>query len=337
MKKLFLLFVLGLVSLLTEAQDSPYLVKKFDASQIKNLEVNTSGGGITVQGGSETDAIVEVYIKGNAGKTLSRSEIAERLKEYTLEVRREGNTLVCFAKNNEKWSWKTSLNISFKIKTPKNLNTELLTSGGGIRMSNLHGNLKFSTSGGGLDLAGLSGEIKGRTSGGGIHLKNSEDLIDLTTSGGGIEAEGVSGNIKLNTSGGGITLKNMAGMIKASTSGGGIRVDGIDGELMTSTSGGSIHLAAIKGSVKASTSGGGIHADIIKVGDYLVLHSSGGNITVNMPMDKGMDLDIKGNRVSLNGYKDFSGSFDKDHIQGTLRGGGAEVKISTSSGNVNIN
>lgn len=337
MKKLFSLFLVSLICFVADAQDKPFLTKKFNASQIKALEVNTSGGGITVMGSNASEAVVEVYIKGSTGKTLSRSEIEDRLEDYTLEIKRDGNTLICFAKNNEKWSWKSGLTITFKIYSPVNVDTELLTSGGGIKMENLKGNLRFSTSGGGLDLAGLSGEVKGRTSGGGIKIRNSEDNIDLSTSGGGIQADEVAGNVRLSTSGGGITLKNMYGVIKANTSGGGVHVDNVEGELNTSTSGGSIHLSGIKGSAKATTSGGSIHADIDQVGDYLVLHSSGGGISVQMPFNKGMNVDIKGDRVTMHDYKNFNGSFEKDHIRGTVNGGGADVKISSSSGNVSIN
>lgn len=338
MKKLLTLLVLGASSFGVSAQTSPYMTKSFKASQIRNLDVKTSGGSITVLGRDNAEAVVEVYVKSSNGSKLSASEIDDRLEDYTLEVRQEGNTLVCFAKNNSRgWTWKNGLSISFKVYSPEQINTELNTSGGGIKMANLEGDLKFTTSGGGLDLIGLRGNVRGRTSGGGIKIKDSEDNIDLTTSGGGIEALNVAGTVRLTTSGGGISLGNMYGSIRATTSGGSVRVDGVEGELFTSTSGGSISLDAIRGSVKANTSGGGIHADITEVGDFLVLHSSGGNIDVDMPFNKGMDLDIKGNRVSIKEYKNFNGSFDKDRVSGTVNGGGVEVKISTSSGNVYIN
>lgn len=340
MKKLFFTILLGflLQTLHAQAQEKPYLIKKFNASTIKELEVQTSGGGIHVIGGDRAEAIVEVYVKSNNGQSLSKSEIESRLSKYEFTISQKGNTLVCFAKNKEKMGWRNGLSITFKLFTPHNINTELLTSGGGINLKNLKGELNFTTSGGGLDLTELAGSVKGRTSGGGIKISNSKaQFIDLSTSGGGIQASTLSGDIKLHTSGGGIKLNDMYGMVRAHTSGGGVSVDNLDGELNTSTSGGSIHLAQIKGSVKASTSGGGINAKIDKMGEYLSLQSSGGNIDVDMPMDKGMDIDIKGNRVTMNGYKDFTGSFQKDHVRGTLRGGGVDVKISTSSGNVNIN
>ncbi|KPM47624.1 DUF4097 family beta strand repeat-containing protein [Jiulongibacter sediminis] len=336
MKKLFPFFLLSLICFAVDAQDKPFLTKSFNSSQIRELDVKTSGGGITVYGTNDSETVVQVFIKSNNGKELSQSEIEDHLKDYTLEINREGQTLVCMAQNNRKNNWKNGLSISFKVYAPEQLDTDLLTSGGGIRMKNLEGNLRFATSGGGLELVELRGNVKGRTSGGGIKIKDSEDIIDLATSGGGIMAENVAGQVKLSTSGGGIKLYDMYGMISATTSGGSILVEGLEGELKTGTSGGSIRLADISGSVKASTSGGSINADIREVGEYLVLHSSGGGIDVDLPFDKGMDLDIKGNRVTMNNYRNFDGRKDKDRIVGTINGGGAEVSISTSSGSVNI-
>ena len=317
--------------------EKPYTVKKYPSSQIKNLEVNTSGGGITVEGGSESETIVEVYIKTGNSRDNSSEEIENRLDNYILSYVQVNDNLKISAKpKNNNMNWKKSLNISYKIYTPKNLNTTLNTSGGGISMKNLKGDLKFHTSGGGLSLAGLSGKINGRTSGGGISLTDLHDQIDLSTSGGGISAKNSSGNILLRTSGGGLDLENLKGKINATTSGGGIDADHISGELITSTSGGSIHLNDVGGNIKASTSGGGIHANISTIENYLTLNASSGNITVDMPLSKGMDLDITGQRVTHATLNNFSGEVEKDRISGKLNGGGAKVSIHASSGNISL-
>jgi hypothetical protein len=210
------------------------LVKTFNASDIKNLEVRTSGDAIHVERSNDSKAIVEVFIKGNNGKNdISKSEIEDKLKDYTLSVEKKGNTLMCFAKSNKDNNWKNGLNITFKVHTLRNINTDLLTSGGSIKMANLHGNLDFKSSGGSLNLTNLSGEIHGRTSGGSITGHNMQDLVDLSTSGGSITVENTEGEIKLRTSGGGIKLADMRGNIDAHTSGGSMKANNIEGEIIT--------------------------------------------------------------------------------------------------------
>jgi len=341
MKKLLSLFILGLsISSVSLAQDkeTPYLVKTYKSSEIKNLIVRTSGGGISVTGGEGDEARVEVYVRGNnGGSNLSKDEIEDRLKEYELSVKKEGETISCIAKRKSESAWKNGLSISFKIYTPDKISTDLLTSGGGISLKNLTGNLGFTTSGGGLKLQNLGGNIKGRTSGGGISISGCRDNIDVATSGGGIDADGCKGNIKLTASGGGLILKKLDGTIKATTSGGGIRAEEISGDFLTSTSGGSIKLEDITASVKASTSGGGIDADIKSLGKYLTLSTSAGSIHVRMPMDKGMDLDLGGQRVKVPNLYKFNGTVEKDRVKGSLNGGGNAVRMDANSGSVYIN
>lgn len=344
MKKLLSFFILGLsISTVSLAQDkeTPYFVKTYKSSEVKNVNVRTSGGGISVTGGAGDEARVEVYIRGNnGGSNLSKEEIEDRLKEYELSVKKDGETISCVAKRKSEsgWNnWKNGLSISFKIFTPEKISTDLVTSGGGISLKNLTGNLSFTTSGGGLKLQNLGGNVKGRTSGGGINISGCRDNIDVATSGGGIDAENCKGDIRLTTSGGGLTLKKLDGTIKATTSGGGIRAEEISGDFNTSTSGGSIKLEDITASVKASTSGGGIDADIKSLGKYLSLSTSAGSIHVRMPMDKGMNLDLDGQRVKVPTLAKFSGTVEKDRVKGSLNGGGIDVRMDANSGGVYIN
>ena len=344
MKKLLSLFLLGLsISTVSLAKDieTPYLVKTYKSSEIKNLNVHTSGGGISVTGGAGDEARVEVYVRGNnGGSNLSKGEIEDRLKENELSVKKEGETISCIAKRKSEstWkNWKNGLSISFNIYTPDKISTDLVTHGGGISLKNLTGNLGFSTSGGPLKLQNLGGIIKGRTSGGGINISGCRDNIDVATSGGGIDVEDCKGNIKLTTSSGGLTLKKLDGTIKATTSGGGIRAEEISGDFLTSTSGGSIKLYNVTASVRASASGGGIDADIKSLGKYLSLSTSAGSIHVRMPMDKGMDLDLDGQRVKVPTLTKFSGTVEKDRVKGSLNGGGIAVRIDANSGGVYIN
>jgi hypothetical protein len=342
MKKLLFTFVVTLLYLNASAADEkPFLVKTFTSSSVKDVNVSTSGGGISVSGTAGSESRVEVYIRpsnSSNGRTISNEEINERLERYIFSVKQEGSTIACVAKaKDNKMNWKEGLSITFKIFVPKNVSTDLNTSGGGINLTGLKGNLRFRTSGGGLNLTDLDGTIAGSTSGGGIKLINCDNKVDVQTSGGGIRAEGCDGDIKLVTSGGGITLKHLTGRIDAVTSGGGIDIDGIKGNAVVSTSGGSINLEGVSGNMKASTSGGGINAEIVSLDENLSLNTSAGSVNLKLPSNRdGLNVDIRGNRVDFENLSNFEGRKDRNTLQGTINGGGKNVKISASSGHVNI-
>jgi hypothetical protein len=342
MKTYLTLFIVVCQSMVALAQDNdnktPYLTKSLAHDAISNVVVNTSAGGISVSGQSGQEPRVEVYIRGNNNRELSKEEIKKRLDEdYDLSVTVNGHEVTAIAKNKHNFSnWRNQISISFKIYVPEQVSTDLKTSGGGIRLDHLKGNETFTTSGGGLQIDKLSGMIHGRTSGGGIDVSNSSENIDLQTSGGGITAKDCTGKIKLQTSGGGLRLENLKGDINAHTSGGGVEGSNIEGELVTSTSGGGIDLKDMNCSLDANTSAGSLNAQMKHVGKYLRLSSSAGDVNIELPAKQGLDLNLHGDAVNQHQFNGFNGEWDKDHVRGTVNGGGAPVSATASSGNINV-
>ena len=321
--------------------EPPYKTQTFKG--INALRSQTSGGSLTVEGGSGTDARVEMYVRANNsnGKgELNKEEIEERLADYDISIRQEGSTLIATARSKRDggWSWNNNkgLSISFKFYTPRAMTTAISTSGGSIQMSHLTGKQRFKTSGGSMQLTDLKGDIEGSTSGGSIQLANCHDQITVETSGGSIDASDSDGIMRMSTSGGSLKLSGLNGAIKATTSGGSISGDRIDGELITSTSGGSIRIRNMAGSIDAETSAGSVEVDLSRVDKFVKLETSAGSVRVRMPTNKGMDLDLDGNRVSMQ-LTNFNGSAEKDRIVGKMNGGGIPVKLTATAGNVYVN
>jgi DUF4097 and DUF4098 domain-containing protein YvlB len=234
-------------------------------------------------------------------------------------------------KHDGDWDWHRQLNIAFKVYVPQNTATNLETSGGSIHLDNLTGDEKFETSGGSLHVDRLAGHIYGRTSGGSISLSNSKDNIDMETSGGSVHANDCSGTIKLETSGGSLNLDNLDGKINAETSGGSIHGHNIKGELRTGTSGGSIDLVGLSGSLDTYTSGGSIHVQMNQVSKFVKIDASGGHVDLQLPSKQGYDLNLRADKVTADVGGNFSGTKEKDRVEGKLNGGGANIDVNGSN------
>lgn len=340
--KLYLtIFTLLAVGAQAQQKDKePFFTKDFSETSLSALKVQTSGGSITVEGTRSSGVRVEMYVQPSNwnDRDVTDNEIEDRLKLYEIIIRREGDMVVALAKlkDQKNINWKKGLSIAFKVFTPRNFTTDLKTSGGSIRLASLTGEQNFATSGGSIHVGDLKGTIKGRTSGGSIEAINCSDDVYLTTSGGSIKAEKLLGNITLKTSGGSLSLDGLNGKIEATTSGGGVRAESIQGELLARTSGGSIRMKNLSASVTATTSAGSIEADFDRLGEFVSLTTSSGSVRVNMPLNKGLDLDLRGNKVAID-LKNFDGRMDKDRVQGSLNGGGIPVKLTASSGSVYVN
>lgn len=306
MKKIQIAFALLFsVSLAVQAQrdnETPYQVQQFTISGKPNVKAETVGGNISVTGQQSNEARVEMYVRGNSSNTrLSDEEIKERLENFDITVKQEGNTLVASAKPKRNINWNNKgITVSFKVFVPREAATDLNATGGNISLSGLSGKQEVHTTGGNISMGEITGDA------------------DVETSGGNISIGQYNGKLKVNCSGGNISLDDARGEIKVHTAGGNITVSGV------------------AGSIEAHTSGGNIKAKVTEVEKYLTLSTSGGNITASIPEKKGIDLDIQADRISSN-LKEFKGYLGKEKIEGTINGGGIPVKMRTSGGNISLN
>lgn len=341
-KYLLFLFLIALQvagSAQFKSDKEPYMTKSLANQTVKDVEVQTSGGSISVSGVAPAEGRVEVYISSNNGRDdLSKAEIEQRLKElYDLDITVANGRVKAVAKSKQRINdWKRALNISFKVFVQKNVSTDLTTSGGSISLTNLSGNENFSTSGGSLYVDNVSGKVDGRTSGGSIHLENSKDDIELSTSGGSIHAKNCDGKLRLNTSGGSLNLVDLKGDIRATTSGGSVVGRSIEGELLAHTSGGSIHLNDLSCSLETSTSGGDIDVSIKQLGKFVKISNSAGSIDLELPKGKGVDLDLSGDRIKTDHLENFNGKIDDEQVNGKLNGGGVPVRVNAGSGRISL-
>ena len=336
MKNYFFLFLFAALSFSVRAQfnaeKTPLVTRSLAADDIKKVVAETSGGSISVTGAAASEARLEVYVIPNnyRDNRLSEEEIRQRMTtdyKLTIEVSSDHKLTVIAKPVDKEMNWRKALNFSFKIVVPKNVSTDLTTSGGSISLAHLSGNLDFVTSGGSLHVDDVSGKIDGTTSGGSIHAENSKDDITLTTSGGSITARKCDGKLRLTTSGGSITLADLKGDTKAVTSGGSVNGNDIEGDLDTHTSGGSIALNNMSCNLSTSTSGGNIHVEIKELRKSVAISNSGGHIDVILPAGKGVDLELTGDKIKTDDLKDFSGKIEEEKIIGKLNGGGTSVTV----------
>ena len=283
-----------------QQDDEPYRIEKFDLQGPGDLDVETSGGHITVKGTSSNTVRVEMYVRKDGRNLLPEDT---DLDEWEIDISQSGNSVKAHAERSGGNNWNlwgnNSTSISFVVYTPREMSTELSTSGGHIETRDLNGNQDIATSGGHLTLADIEGTIKARTSGGHINLQN------------------------------------IKGDVEARTSGGHIDVENTEGQLNVRTSGGHISLAEVNGSVEAKTSGGNIKADLRSINQLVELRTSGGNVNIRVPDNIGLDLKLRGSYVNTD-LQNFSGNVERDEVEGKLNGGGPLLSARTSGGMVSL-
>ncbi|WP_224998947.1 DUF4097 domain-containing protein [Cesiribacter sp. SM1] len=281
--------------------NEPYWIREFSMNEPGSLEVQTSGGSITVEGHEGDKVRVEMHVKVR-GRSIDSTDAKaqDALENYEFNISKSSNTVYAIAKSKGSgWFGNNNTSVSFRVYVPTDMACDLDTSGGSISISGVNGSQKVHTSGGSLNIVNIEGEMEAKTSGGSINIEQ------------------------------------FSGALQAKTSGGTINLERATGDLDVSTSGGSIKLNDVAGRVQASTSGGSINANILELDSQLTLKTSGGSIHAVVPKGVGMDLDLKGNKVNTQ-LTNFDGQVEKDKIVGSINGGGVRVVMATSGGSVNL-
>jgi len=293
------LITLGLASYVSAQNSSDaYRVDEFNTSESPVVIVETSGGFVEIIGTDRNEVVSEMYVR-QGRRYLSASDTD--LSDFDIFIEKNGDEITVSAeqKGNRFFSMTRRTSVSFRVYVPYNAIASGRTSGGFVAASDLTNGIDLRTSGGSVTAKNISGEIALRTSGGRIEIDNLSGSIDARTSGGSIEASQISGVAELSTSGGSIELNNMAAKISARTSGGSIR------------------------------------ASMDTFNEDVDLRTSGGNIRIQIPDTDNFNLELRGQRVSIE-LRNFSGEAERDNIQGYVGSGGPLLSARTSGGSVSV-
>ena len=238
------------------------------------------------------------------------------------------------------------------------------TAGGQLRLSNLCGEIDLTTRGGNVRLSRSAVDGSVQTSGGNVHLEDVGGTVEARTLGGNVVYDNVRpgegrcsaapiDEVKVSTHGGNIRVPSAPFGSDLQTMGGDITVDEAAEYVKAKTMGGNIVVGSVDGWVKATTMGGSIEVTVIGDGGGVRLTSMSGDITLTVPSEFSMSVDVtlaytKNSRREYSIESDFpltlrrsddwdygSGS-PRKYVYGTASGGGNRVKIETVNGDVRL-
>src|SRR5439155_17484426 len=157
-------------------------------------------------------------------------------------------------------------------------------------------------------------------------------------SGSGSETIGsLRGPVDAQTGSGAISIAETDEDVQAMTGSGSIKVDRVGGSITAKAGSGSIHVNKVVGAVVAQSGSGSI--EIAQTGRANVtLQTGSGDVTLDLPDDAAFALNVHTGSGSIHTTQPLmvQGSLSRHNLQGTVRGGGNSVTISTGSGSVQL-
>ncbi|MDE2998880.1 MAG: DUF4097 family beta strand repeat-containing protein [Gemmatimonadota bacterium] len=301
-----------------------------------HLDLKASGGDIVID-----DLRGDVRARSSGGDVVMGN-----IRESTVDVRTSGGDI--------------------RLESGE-ADTRMKTSGGDVRIENAGGRTEVQASGGDIQIEHADGDVDVRTSGGDFEIENTAGKLTASSSGGDIDIENATGRLSIGTSGGDIQIENAMDGVDAESGGGDIDIENARGTITVRTTGGDIQIENAQGGVTAKTSGGDINiqfaGDDSSTDRSSHLESTGGEVTVYLPDDLAatIDAEIKidpsgfWRRRDYRIYSEFdlfgnaidggptrtwawvSGRLSaRARVKGDLNGGGDEIRIETTHGNIKI-
>jgi hypothetical protein len=149
----------------------------------------------------------------------------------------------------------------------------------------------------------------------------------------------VPANTRVNaqTGSGSQTIGSIDGEVRAQTGSGNIRVERTGGSLHAQTGSGNIDADSVGGEVRAQTGSGTVDVTQIVRADVSVQTGSG-SVSLDLPEDAAYTLEAQTGSGSITTAHPMTvqGRVRRNHVTGTVRGGGHHVRVRTGSGSIAI-
>jgi DUF4097 and DUF4098 domain-containing protein YvlB len=290
--------------------------KTFTVSGPVTLNAETHSGNITVRSGSAGSVAIHALIQVRRRDAADSDSIIRELQSNP-PLEQVGSTI--FIRNIDE-ELRRRVSISYEVTTPAETVAEVRTGSGNIDVDGIRGPVEASTGSGNVALANISGTTTTSTGSGNIDLVKIGATSRARTGSGNVTARGVSGDFSGGTGSGNVIVDQTAG-----------------GNVEMNSGSGNLEARGVKGTLTASTGSGDVTAEGEMTTDWN-LRSSSGSIHVRLPSEAAFTIEARSSSgsIEVNHPLTVQGRIGRREVRGTVRGGGALLAVSTSSGSIHI-
>jgi len=172
-----------------------------------------------------------------------------------------------------------------------------------------------------------------------VRVPHNFVLDRITSSNGQIKVEDLDGAVRAHTSNGGIHLSRIKGNVDATTSNGAIELNDLTGRAVLTTSNGHIQADHLSGPVEATSSNGSINI-AFETAPKSDIHAETSNSSIEISMPESSAVRVRASTSNSSITSDFgvdqSGTVSKNHLEGTIHGGGPMLDLETSNGSIRL-
>jgi DUF4097 and DUF4098 domain-containing protein YvlB len=167
------------------------------------LSVDTSNGGVTVQGVEGIQSVSVTITLRSKGGTLEEAQ--DRVDRIVYHVEQAGNRISArYRASEQEADVRRYSGVDFDVLVPVETRVEVDTSNGAVSVEAIDGSIRLDTSNGAIDVYDSAGSLNADTSNGRIEVVRFVGDLRLDTSNGEVWIEEVVGSVDAETSNGSV-------------------------------------------------------------------------------------------------------------------------------------
>jgi len=314
------LLVLGLTPAPAAARD------KYEEKFEKTIAIAKDGkvylsnisGDIRVETWDRAEVKIDAF---KISKASSMEKARENADKVNIEIKEEDGVLRIETKYPKMSVRNLNVSIDYNLMIPSMAAADLHSVSGDIRVMNTGGTTKAETVSGEVMCEDIAGIFMGKSVSGNVSIKGAKKGVECHSVSGDVEAYDIVGDADLHSVSGEITASRIEGSIEAESVSGDLKLTDVSEAMV-------VKAKALSGEV--------IYAGTINPDGRYSFKSHSGDIRMTIPGSSAFDLEAKtfSGDIDTEFEVTISGKVSKKKIKGSVNGGGADVDLSTFSGDV---
>lgn len=284
-----------------------------------DLDVQSGSGDITVHSGDSSSVVIKGHIRAGNSWFSGGYSAEERVKrlEQNPPIEQNGNNIRVGRIQDQALR---NVSISYDVTVPKDTSVQSHTGSGNQHVSDVNGPVRANTGSGNVIISGIGAEVRANTGSGNLEIRNIQGRTYAETGSGNTVATGIAGGFDARAGSGDITFEQTA-----------------SGSVRAETGSGNIHLRNVSGGLEAGAGSGDVEVQGKMASDWRI-HTGSGEVDVKLPSDAKFNINAQSSSGSVEVHHPVTmqGVLKKNHIEGTVNGGGTMLQVSTGSGTIRV-
>ncbi len=312
-----------------------------------NLNISNTSGDINVSRQPVDKVIIKVIKEIDASSREDAEEKEERV-EISIKADKDRidiDTRYPYGQGADGfWGKMIGLNssfngiVSYTIEVPVALDLNIATTSGDVSLTALEGNAQIGATSSDITIRDHKGDCNIGNTSGNIVIRDVTGNVDVSSTSSDALFDNVHGDIDLQATSGDTETNWVTGRVRITKTSGYVRIAKSSGDIDVNSISGDIEVDQKEGSFMLATSSG----DIAVISEFVggnryEAETISGNINVRVPAElKGtVRLETTSGNIDSDLALEVK-SFNRNRLEGSVRGGGAGIYLTSTSGDITI-